>query len=93
MTHTTLDIAQACAALALCREKGCLDVIRVLDQSERMGTAWGAACTLQVAEPGADEWLSCRVGESGTSSLAHIYKFIRAELAFHGLVRVAMAAA
>ena len=93
MTYTTLDIAQARMALGLCLQKGWPDVIRVLDQSELMGTAWGAACTLQVAEYGSDAWLSCRVGESGTYSLAHIYKFIRAELEFDGPVRVAMAAA
>ena len=86
------DIETIKSALSLCESKGWTDVVRLLDQSEVLGTAWGSACTLQVLEYGTGAWLSCTLAGKTEYSLAHLYRFIRSDLAWDGPVRVAVAA-
>jgi hypothetical protein len=78
--------------LTLCQSKGWNDAVRVLDQSEVLGVAWGSACTLQVLDYGTGEWMHCPVGVKETYSMAHLYRFIRSALEWDGPVRVAIAA-
>lgn len=87
------DLETIKAALSVCESKGWTDVVRLLDQSEVLGTAWGAACTLQVLDYGTGEWIPCTVAGKTRYSMAHLYRFIRSELAWDGPVRLAVASA
>lgn len=80
------------AALAVCQDKGWSDAVRLLDQSEVMGTAWGAACTLEVLNYDTGLWATCQLNGKTIYSLAHLYRVIRAELLWDGPVRLAVAA-
>ncbi len=86
------DLETIKAALSVCESKGWTDVVRLLDQSEVLGTPWGSACTLQVLDYGTSDWLPCTVNGKTQYSMAHLYRFIRSELAYDGPVRVAVAA-
>lgn len=91
-TMKTLTTTQAKNNLSVCLSKGWEDVVRLLDQSEVMGRDWGSACTLQVLDYVTGEWHLCAAGEKATYSMAHLYRFIRADLAWCGPVRLAIAA-
>lgn len=78
--------------MILCKAKGWDDVVRLLDQSEVMGTAWGKACTMQVIDYGTSNWVNCTPKGKAVYSMAHWYKLIRSELAWDGPVRLAVAA-
>lgn len=86
------DLETIKSMLSVCVLKKWTEVVRLLDQSEVMGTPWGSACTLQVMDYGTGEWIPCAVGEKTTYSMAHLYRFIRSELAYDGRVLVAVAA-
>ena len=77
--------------MALCKTKGWDDAVRLLDQSEVMGTPWGNACTMQVLDYMTGEWLQCTPGGKAIYSIGHWYKLIRSELAWDGPVRLAVA--
>lgn len=91
-TTTSLGIAGIKAALAVCQDKGWSDVVRLLDQSEVWGTAWGEACTLQVLDYDTGAWTTCEVKGETIYSLPYLYRVIRTELKWDGPVRVAVAA-
>ena len=78
--------------MALCKSKGWDDCVRLLDQSEVMGTPWGEACTMQVLDYMTGEWLQCTPDGKTMYSMTHWYKLIRSELAWDGPVRLAVAA-
>ena len=86
------DLDTIKAALYLCESKGWTDVIRLLDQSEVLDKAWGAACILQVLDYETGKWITCALVGKKTYSMAHLYLFIRSELKWDGPVRVAVAA-
>ena len=85
------DLETIKAALYLCKSKGWTDAVRLLDQSEVLGTAWGSACTLQVFDYSTSEWILCTVDEKTECSITRMYSFIRSELAYEGPIRVAVA--
>lgn len=85
------DIETIKNAILVCNLKGSTDVVRVLDQSEFLGTPWGSACTLQVFIYETNQWTTCTVKGKTKYSVSHLYRFIRAELEYDGPVRLAVA--
>ena len=90
VTHDNLAAIKS--MMTLCEAKGWDDVVRLLDQSEVMGTAWGEACTMQVLDYDTGEWLQCTPDGKAIYSLGYWYELIRSELAWDGPVRLAVAA-
>lgn len=68
------------------------DVLRLLDQSEVQGKAWGSAVTMQVRAYESGAWVDCTHGGKDIYSLTAWNKLIRTELAWDGPVRLAVAA-
>lgn len=85
------DLKDMKGALSLCRSKDWAEAVRLLDQSEVLGTPWGAVFTLQVMDYTTGEWIPCTVGGKTENSMAHLYRFIRSELQWEGPVRLAVA--
>lgn len=90
MIHDNLDTIKS--MMDLCKAKGWDDSVRLLDQSEVMGTPWGKACTMQVLDYATGEWVQCAPGAKLVYSMAHLYKLIRSGLDWDGPIRMAVAA-
>ena len=78
--------------LVLCKAKGLDDAVRLLDKSELMDQPWGSECTLQVIDCVTGKWLQCTPDGKAIYSLSHWNELIRADLAWAGPVRLAVAA-
>lgn len=84
-------LESAKAMLMLCESKGWNDAVRILDQSEVLGTPWGEACTMQLIEYTTGEWVVYAPTKKATNTLTALYKLIRGDLAWSGPVRLAIA--
>ena len=80
------------AMMALCKSKGWDDCVRLLDQSEVMGKAWGECCTMQAMDYLTGEWMQCTPGGNVFYSLSDWYALIRTVFEWDGPVRLAVAA-
>jgi hypothetical protein len=93
MSKAPLSVQQAIQHLLVweSKQKKYEEVVRLLDQSEREGCAFGKRMTMHVLDYASYEWLLVAPDGTATHPLATCYRLIRSTMNWDGPIRLAVA--